>query len=70
MNENGPKHSISEEKIKAVLKAYHLIGEFLEEILPPELLYNDHFRKGLDEALKDVKSGKTREIRSFDEFTS
>jgi len=54
--------AISEEKIKEVLKAYHLIGEFLDEILPRELLYKDQFREGLDEALQEVESGKTKKM--------
>ncbi|RMD92095.1 MAG: hypothetical protein D6814_17445 [Calditrichaeota bacterium] len=68
MSEDRTKYAISEEKIKEVLKAYHLIGEFLDEILPRELLYKDQFREGLDEALKEVESGKTREVHSFDDI--
>ena len=70
MSEKQTKYAIPEEKIKEVLKAYQLIGKFLEEILPRELLYKDQFRVGLDEALKEVESGETRKVQSFDEFIS
>jgi hypothetical protein len=43
-------------------------GRFLEHHLDPEMLYNDEFTSGLDMALKEVETGKSEEVRTFQDF--
>ncbi len=60
--------SLTQEKLKEIIKAYQTLGEFLDAVVPKEKVYQKEFREGLEAALKEVKSNKTKKIQSFDEF--
>ncbi len=68
--ENSTKVTItlSEDKIKEIIYAYNLLGELLETILPREKIYQKNFRGKLEQALKEVETGQTQKVQSFDEF--
>lgn len=59
---------LTEKKIKELIKAYNLLGNLLETILPREQVYQKNFQLGLEEALKEVETGQTQKVRTFDEF--
>jgi DNA topoisomerase IA len=60
--------TLSEEKINELIKAYNLLGDLLETILPREKIYQKKFREGVEQALEEVETGKSQKIRNFDEF--
>lgn len=60
--------TLSKDKISEIVKAYRVLGDFLETVLPREELYKRNFRRGLESAIKEVESGQSQNIQSFDEF--
>lgn len=61
--------TLSKEKIREIINAWYIIGDFLETLLPREALYQKSFQLGLEKALEEVESGQARKVTSFDEFT-
>ena len=61
--------TLSKTKVREIIKAWLVIGDFLETVLPKEVLYQKSFQSGLDRALEEVESGRALKIQSFDEFT-
>ncbi|MCK6621259.1 MAG: hypothetical protein HUU32_08115 [Calditrichaceae bacterium] len=61
--------TLSKTKVREIIKAWLVIGDFLETVLPKEVLYQKSFQSGLDRALEEVESGRTLKVKSFDEFT-
>lgn len=59
---------LSEDKINELIKAYNLLGDLLETILPRERIYQRNFRIGVEQALKEVEAGQSQKIQNFDEF--
>lgn len=60
--------TLSKTKVREIIKAWLVIGDFLETVLPKEVLYQKSFQSGLDRALEEVESGRALKIQSFDEF--
>lgn len=60
--------TLSKTKIREIINAWMVIGDFLETVLPREVLYQKSFQSGLDRALEEVESGRTLKAQSFDEF--
>lgn len=60
--------TLSRAKIREIVHAYNVISDFLDTVLPREMLYKRSFLKGLDQALEEVKSGKTQKVQSYDDF--
>ncbi len=61
--------TLSKTKVREIIKAWLVIGDFLETVLPKEVLYQKSFQSGLDRALEEMESGRTLKVKSFDEFT-
>ena len=68
MKQESIQINLSKNKLEEILKAYRLIGDFLESILTKEQIYKAHFLKGLDQALEEVQLGMTQKVENFDEF--
>lgn len=68
MNNDQIEITMSKEKLKEMVRAYEVLGDFLNQILPKDVLYKKNFLHGLDEALKQVETGQSRKIQTFDEF--
>jgi hypothetical protein len=61
---------LNEEQLIELLKAYQTIGKVLEKLVGRERLYRSQFLRGLESALADVAAGRTKEIKSFEDFAS
>lgn len=68
MRQSQIEITLSKDKLGQVVRAYQFLTDFLDETLPRDLLYQTRFRRGLGSALREVKSGKSQKVRSFDEF--
>ncbi|MFQ5641484.1 MAG: hypothetical protein ACE5IR_26200 [bacterium] len=68
MNGDPIEITLTKDKLREIIHAYKFLGDFLEYVLPKEEIYKANFLHGLENALKDVKAGQTKEIASFDEF--
>ena len=68
MRQDQIEITLSKDKLREIVKAYHLLSDFFDIALPKEVLYKEEFRSGLDSALKEVKSGKSQKVKSFDDF--
>jgi len=68
MENNQITITLSKESIKEIINAYNLLGDLLETILPPEKIYQKNFRLKLEQALKEVETGRTQQVQTFDEF--
>ncbi|MFQ5632300.1 MAG: hypothetical protein ACE5I1_26315 [bacterium] len=60
--------TLSRDKLSEIVRAYNILGDFLNHVIPKELLYKNAFLQGLDDALKEVESGNVQKVASFDEF--
>ncbi len=56
--------------LNKILKAYHTIGDFLEQYIDPKLLYKEEFVEGMDVALTEVARKKSKRVKNFDNFVS
>lgn len=71
MNTLAQNHiQISPKDLSKILKAYAVIGEFLEHFVDRQLLYRNKFMRGLDKAIKEVNQQKTKRVTNFKEFIS
>jgi len=68
MNADHIEITLTKDKLRDIIHAYKVLGDFLEFVLPKEEIYKANFLYGLENALKDVKTGQTKEVTSFDEF--
>jgi len=68
MEQQSIQITLSKDKLEEILRAYHLIGDFLESILTKEQIYKARFTKGLDLALEEVQSGITQKVDNLDDF--
>ncbi len=68
MRQDQIEITLSKDKLREIVKAYQLLSDFFDTSIPKEMLYKEEFRRGLNNALKEVKAGKSQKIRSFDEF--
>ena len=68
MNTEQIEITLSKDKLREIVRAYHVIGDFLNHVIPKESLYKESFLRGLDDALKEVKSGQSPKVESYDEF--
>lgn len=66
--ESDVKVTLSDDKIKEIIKTYNHLGNLLETILPKERIYQESFRKGLEEALREMETRRSQKVQSFDEF--
>lgn len=64
--ENG----VDDERLTELLESYRRLGELLEAIVGRDRIYRADFIKGLNQALGEVDSKKTRRVKSFADFTS
>ncbi|MBI5475396.1 MAG: hypothetical protein HY964_01505 [Ignavibacteriales bacterium] len=62
--------NLTEEQLSKVVEAYRTIQEFLATMLSPNELYQTEFIEGLRESEREVNSGKTKVVNSFDDFVS
>ncbi|MDI6803586.1 MAG: hypothetical protein QME58_07040 [Bacteroidota bacterium] len=62
--------NLTEEQLSKVIEAYRTIQEFLATMLSPNELYHSEFIGGLKESEREVNSGKTKAVNSFDDFIS
>ncbi|MGH7595286.1 MAG: hypothetical protein ACREOI_02995 [bacterium] len=62
--------NLSDAQLVTLLDAYQTMGKMLETLIGRERLYRPQFRKGLESALRDVATGRTQEVKSFEDFAS
>lgn len=62
--------TLSKDKLREILPTYKVLGDFLESVLPKEQIYKADFLRGLENALQEVKTCRTRKVTSFDEFVA
>lgn len=62
--------NFTEDEIQNFFQAYLMLQHFVEKILPEEEMYKHNFLEGVREAIQDLNTGQTREVRSFDDFVS
>ena len=60
--------TLSKDQIREIVNAYNVLSNFLDTVLPRELLYKKSFQQGLENALQEVKTGQSQKIQSIDEF--
>lgn len=70
---NGSKFTLkagdfNEDQLTELLTAYQTLGKLLEKLVGRERIYRPQFLTGLESALKDVASGRTKEVKSFEDF--
>ncbi len=68
MNNDQIEITLSKDKLREIIHAYKTLGDFLESVLSKEQIYKATFLRGLENALQEVETGKTRKVTSFDEF--
>ncbi|MBI2890452.1 MAG: hypothetical protein HYY13_06660 [Nitrospirae bacterium] len=51
-----------------MLQAYKALERILARDVDPRELYRSDFVRGLNTALREVRKGSTRKVRSFEEF--
>lgn len=68
MNVDQIQINMSKDQIREIVNAYNVLSNFLDAILPREVLYKKSFQQGLEKALKEVKTGQTRKVQFFDDF--
>ena len=57
-------------QLNELLLTYQKMGSLLEQLVGRERMYRPEFLKGLDQSLRDVSAGKTKEVRTLDEFAA
>jgi hypothetical protein len=62
--------NFTEDEIQNFFQAYLMLQQFIEKILPEEVIYKHSFLEGVREAAQDIGTGQTREVHSFDDFVS
>lgn len=65
-----PGNGVDDEKLTELLESYRRLGELLEAIVGRDRIYRADFIKGLNQALSEVDSKKTRRVKSFADFIS
>ena len=68
MNTDQIQITLSKDQIREIVNAYTVLSNFMDAVLPRELLYKKAFQQGLENALEEVKTGQSRKVQSFDEF--
>jgi hypothetical protein len=68
MNTDQIQITLSKKQISEIVNAYTVLSNFMDAVLPREMLYKKSFQKGLESALEEVETGKSRKVQSFDEF--
>jgi|GEM_PF-2288264 len=59
---------LNDDQLVELLAAYRKMGDMLEKLVARERLYRPHFIAGLDNALKDVALGRTKEVKILKTF--
>ncbi len=62
--------SFTEDELQSFCQAYLVLQHFVEKILPTEEIFNQEFLEGMREAVQDIRTGRTREVHSFDDFVA
>jgi len=61
---------VSVKEIWRMIELYNTLGEFIEKFVDKKLIYKKEFINGLNEALKEIKKGKTKQVKNFTDFIS
>jgi len=56
---------LNDDQLVELLATYQKMGSLLEKLVGRECLYRPQFIAGLDNALKDVALGRTKELRKL-----
>jgi len=59
---------LPDKDLSQLIRAYHTLEDFLSRYIRKEDLYTKNFIKGLEQSLREVKQGKTKAVKTFDEF--
>lgn len=62
--------ALNDAQIVELIEAYQAIGKMLEQLVGRERLYRPQFLKELESALRDVATGRTQEVKTFEDFAS
>jgi hypothetical protein len=68
MGKDQIESTLTKGKFREILNAYKVLDDFLDSVLPKEDIYKTPFLRGVETALKEVESGQTKKVKSFDEF--
>ena len=60
--------TLSKDQIREIVNAHKVLSNFLDAVLPREVLYKQSFQQGLENALKEVETHQSQNVKSFDEF--
>lgn len=52
--------TLSKHKISEIVKAYQVLSDFLDAVLPRDMPYKKAFQEGLESALQEVKLGESQ----------
>jgi len=61
-------NELNDDQLVELLAVYQKMGDLLEKLVGRERLYHPQFIVGLDNALKDVALGRTKEVKNFEDF--
>jgi len=61
---------ISTKEMWKILELYNALGEFIEKFVDREVIYKKKFVNGLEEALRDIKKERIKQVKSFSDFIS
>ena len=61
---------ISTKEMWKILELYNALGEFIEKFVDREIIYKKKFVNGLEEALRDIKKERIKQVKSFSDFIS
>ena len=61
---------ISTKEMWKILELYNALGKFIEKFVDREVIYKKKFVNGLEEALRDIKKERIKQVKSFSDFIS
>ena len=64
------KIEVSVEELNKIIRAYRILGNFLDSFIDRRMLYKDEFTEGLDSALKEVAKKKTKSVKKIDDLSA
>ena len=64
------KATLTKTQTLNLLQAYTAISEILSEVISPNDLYKEEFRKSIEQGLRDIKAKRTKKVTSFEDYVS
>ena len=61
---------LQDKDLSQLIQAYRTLEDLLSRYIRKEDLYTKSFIKGIEQSLREVKRGKTKAVKIFDEFAA